>query len=348
VAVVAFLLVAVLLALAMFLRLGPGPGSEPAAPSEGRQEVAGRPEPAPLTPRLDLGMGTRSATDGERPPLEARPSLPPEERFRGVARIEGHLDLPAGTAVPRPWTLVMEPSEVLIGGDRARAQRVVFEQGETEFVLAEVPLGGYEVRAEADGMSGPTELILLARPDTQNVVLQVALRPSAYVEGLVERQDGAPVEGLPLTLKPMAGGESRVTVTDARGAYLFEVVPDGEYRLFAGHPMSPVAPALDLQVVPPSLHVPRIEVPPLGELTISVVDDQGLPVEGAEVGGWGSHGGRVDVTTDAAGQGHVRFLPAGRYTLRAWAGEGPERRTGRAPVDLPSGGSERVVIRLGT
>jgi hypothetical protein len=343
---IAFLLVGVLLAAALFLKLGPRRAGEPATPARPDEEVEAPVESAPLAPRVDLGMGSQTATSGERPPLEERPSLPPEERFRGTARIEGYLDLPPGVAVPRPWTFVLEPSRVLMGGDGARAQRVVFEQGETEFELTGVPLGGYEVRAEADGMSGPTELLMLARPDSLNVILRVSLRPSAYVEGLVEGPDGAPVPGLPLTLKPMKGGEALTTVTDARGAYLFEVVPDGAWRLFAGHPMSPVAPALDLQVLPPSLHVPRIEVPPLGELAVSVVDEAGLPVEGAEVGGWGSHGGRADVVTDAVGEGLVRFLPAGTYTLRAWAGEGTARRTGRGSVELPSGGSAALVIRL--
>ena len=32
--------------------------------------------------------------------------------------------------------------------------------------------------------------------------------------------------------------------------------------------------------------------------------------------------------------------------LRAWAGEGTARRTGRGSVELPSGGSAALVIRL--
>jgi hypothetical protein len=176
--------------------------------------------------------------------------------------------------------------------------------------------------------------------------VRVALRPAAFVEGSVRLESGLPVADLPLSLQPLAGGDPLETHSDANGAYLFEQVPDGEYRLFAGHPSSPVAPALDLAVVAPSLHPPAILVPPLGEIALTVVGSDGLPVAGAQVEGWGSEGGYVDERTDAAGQALARFLPAGRISMRVIEGEGAQRRRGRGSLDLAAGASESLEIRL--
>lgn len=303
-------------------------------------------EPAPIVPRYELGRGHRGLEPGERPPRSARLSLPPEERFRGEGRIEGFLDLPQGTAVPVPWTLVLEPSKVLIGGDRASGRRVVFEHGEREFTLERVPLGGYQLRAEAANMSGPAELLLLARPDSHDVIVHVALRPAAFVEGWVEDAEGAPVEGLTMVLEPLADGETRSVATAARGGYRFENVPDGEHRLSAGGPPNPLAPPLELLVSPPSVSVPRIVVPVLSELEISVLDAFGQPVAGATVEGWGSGGGSVSVTTDRLGLALARHLAAGRVTLNASIGEGAERRIGRATVELAAAARASVEVRL--
>jgi hypothetical protein len=327
-------------------RVGEAAAPAGAARPEALGEQPKLEEPPPLVPRYELGRGSSGLAPGERPPRSARPSLPPEQRFAGEGRIEGYLDLPQGLEVPQPWTLVLEPSKVLIGGDRAQGRRVVFEKGEREFALEGIPLGGYQLRAEAKDMSGPAELLLLARPDSHDVIVHVALRPAAFVEGWVEDAAGAPVEGLPMVLEPLAGGEARSALTDARGGYRFDNVPDGEHRLSAGRPPSPLAAPLELAVLPPSLSVPRIVVPALGELEILVLDAFGQPVAGATVEGWGSGGGTVRETTDRMGSARARHLPAGRITLNAWSGEGEARRIGRATVELASAASARVEVHL--
>jgi len=303
-------------------------------------------EPTPVVPRFELGRGVNGLSPGERPPLSQRASLPPEERFRGEGRIEGYLDLPAGLQAPRPWTLVLEPSKVLIGGDRAEGRRVTFEQGEREFALEHVPLGGYQLRAEAVNMSGAPELLLLARPDAQDVIVHLALRQAAFVEGWVEDAAGAPVEGVTLVLEPLAGGETRTTLTDVRGGYRFENVPDGDHRLSAGRAPSPLAQPLELAVSPPSVSVPRIVVPLLYELEIAVLDSAENPVAGVALDGWGSGGGTVSATTDARGTALARHLPAGRITVNASIGEGAAQRSGRGVVEIAAGASARLEIHL--
>ncbi len=334
--------------MAAWLFLGQEHVGKAAAPESSTQPAAAPAvaEPSPVVPRFELGRGADGLAAGERPPLSQRPSLPPEERFRGEGRIEGYLDLPAGLDVPRPWSLVLEPSKVLIGGDRAVGRRLTFEQGEREFALEHVPLGGYQLRAEAENMSGAPELLLLARPDAYDVIVHIALRPAAFVEGWVEDADGAPVEGVTMLLVPLAGGATRTTATDVRGGYRFENVPDGEHRLSAGRAPSPLAEPLDLAVSPPSVSVPRIVVPLLGELEIAVLDSAGSPVSGVTLEGWGSGGGTVDATTDVQGRALARHLPAGRITVNAWIGEGDARRIGRGVALLDAGAHAPLEIRL--
>jgi Carboxypeptidase regulatory-like domain len=336
------------LGVAAWLILGQEHVGEAAAPDSAVQPAAAPAveESTPVVPRFELGRGSEGLAPGERPPLAQRQSLPPEERFRGEGRIEGYLDLPSGMEVPRPWTLVLEPSKVLIGGDRAEGRRLTFEQGEREFALEHVPLGGYQLRAEAANMSGAPELLLLARPDAHDVTVHVALRPAAFVEGWVEDADGAPVEGVTMVLDPLAGGATRTARTDVRGGYRFENVPDGEHRLSAGRVPSPLAEPLDLAVSPPSVSVPRIVVPRLGELEIAVLDSAGSPVAGVTLEGWGSGGGTVDATTDVQGVALARHLPAGRITVNAWIGEGDARRIGRGVAELDAGARAALEIHL--
>src|SRR5688572_19712352 len=184
----ALAVLALLGAAVVWLSLGRKRVGQAAAPTaaESSESKPALQEPPPIVPRFELGRGPAGLEPGQRIPLAQRRPLPPEERFRGEGRIEGFLDLPAGAEVPRPWTLVLEPSKVLIGGDRAETRRVTFEAGEREFALDKVALGGYQLRAEAPNMSGPPELVLLARPDSHDVIVHVALRPAAFVEGWVE------------------------------------------------------------------------------------------------------------------------------------------------------------------
>ncbi len=267
-------------------------------------------------------------------------------RFQGTARIEGYLILPRGVEPPQSWALVLAPSKVLIGGDRAVARRVEFEHGETTFTLTEVPLGGYELRAEAPRMSGATEYLLLARPEAQHAVVHLALSPAAFVSGRVVDAEGAAVAGLEVLLEPEGGGERRSATTGPSGAYLFELVPDGSYRLLAGDPHAPIAPARELLVGPPSLHMPDLVVPVLSVLQIRVVDRDSRPVPGARVEGWGSQGGRISAVTDERGLARASFLPAGRYSIRASAPAGAPPLGGHTRIELPRDGSEELVVVL--
>lgn len=344
--VLVLLAIAVLALVAVVVwttRSGPAPAPSAAGPQARAAPHASEP---PTSPALRYEIGTeRGEAPAERVPLEDRPRADPRLRFEGTGVLEGRLDLPPGAAAPRAWSLVLAPSHVLMGGDRARARREEFQDGELEFALRDVPLGGYEIWAEADGMSGRHEHLLLARPDAQLVYQALRLVPLAFVEGRVVDAEGVAVAGLPMILRAREGAPL-VTHTDGAGLYLFERVPDGDYRLETGFRDAPLAEPLELAVVSPSLHVAPIEVPLLFELVAEVRDADGQELAGARVRGWCTRGGRIDALTDVRGLARQPFIPAGRVTLEASHPERPHAGFARVHLDFPAAGAAVLAIRL--
>lgn len=303
---------------------------------------------ATQSPALRHVIGGDPAPAGpvERIPRERRPRSDASVRFSGSGTLEGRLNLPAGVAPPRVWTLVLAPSPVLVGGERVRARRVDFENGEVEFSLSDLPLGGYEVWAEAAGMSGRHEHLLLARPDALLVYQDLRLVPLAFVAGRVVDADGVRVGGLPVFLRPDGGGPILTQLTDASGDFRFERVPDGEYLLETGFADASLSAPRALDVRSPSLHLPALEVPLLHELAVTVLDADGEPLAGVRVRGWCDRGGRVDALTDAQGIARATWLPAGRLTLDAAHPERLQAGHARVHLDFPPADGEPLRIRL--
>jgi hypothetical protein len=334
----------VLAALSWILR-GTSPTSSGAAGPRSPATV----EPAATqSPALRHVIGSESVPQAptERIPRARRPRTDETVRFSGSGTLEGRLSLPAGVAPPPVWTLVLAPSPVLVGGERVRTRRVDFENGEVEFSLSGLPLGGYEVWAEADGMSGRHEHLLLARPDALLVYQDLHLVPLAFVAGRVVDADGVGVGELPVFLRPDSGGPMLTQATDASGGYRFERVPDGEYRIETGFADASLSAPRALEVRSPSLHLPALEVPLLHELAVAVLDADGEPLAGARVRGWCDRGGRVDALTDAQGIAHATWLPAGRMTLEAAHPERMQAGHARVHLDFPPADGEPLRIRL--
>lgn len=325
-----------------------GRAVSPAPSAEPRVEVTvpAPEEPWSPAPRYEVGDGHASTATRERTPLERRPRADERLRFAGNGVLEGRLSVPRGVIAPRAWSLVLAPSSVLIGGDRARARRLEFREGELEFSIPDLPLGGYEVWAEADGMSGRHEHLLLARPDALLVYQDVHLVPLAYVEGRVLDETGAGVAGVPVFLRAREGGARLEARADGGGHYLFDRVPDGEYALEVGFADASLAAQRELLVVAPSLHVPVLEVPRLYELSVRVLDEDGLPLAGARVRGWGSRGGRVEALSDGAGLARQAWIPAGRVTLEASLDARPAAGRVREHLEFPAPDGAPLELRL--
>jgi len=299
-----------LAALVWWTRATRDPHSEPAPAADTRE--ARPPYAADLDAAQAAGGDSASGlgqSDAERA-AELAPTRP-----RG-ARIRGFADTEAGLEFPRRWTLVLEPARALIGDEPAQPRRVEFENGEQDFSVDGLPLAAYELRAEADGMNGRPVSVVLQRGSADPYV-QLVLTRSGAIDGYVLEEGGAPVVGLAIVLESLPGGLRRDTATDAAGRYVFERVLDGEYRLHYGAPESPIAPARELLFQAPSLRVPERRVGALSELVVRVLDDRGQPVSGASISGSGTQGGLVLGESDATGELRTRFLPAGRYRVRA-------------------------------
>lgn len=316
----------------------PGPDRERAAAPSARID----PLPAPPA----------AAREGVLQPLLPRSGPPPEadpqqlfdrERYRGLGTLRITVRTGPAVAFPESWTLVLEPSDVLIGGQYARGRRVVVTGGEQELVLDDVPLGGYSVRAEAPRMNGVLQRVLLARPHENDRHVFLELKPAGFLTGRVVDGEGNDVAGVPIVLEPFDAGTRRTARTDPAGVYLFEDVLDGEYRLYAGVPESPLVAARELAFSAPSLTMPDFELPLLGELSILVLELGDIPAPAIHITGFGQEGGRIDVTTNDRGEALARFLPPGWFTVLAQHGDGSRTR---ARVQLEPGETREVVIVL--
>jgi hypothetical protein len=245
----------------------------------------------------------------------AGPGLDDRARFAGTGRIRGVVSVEAGVEFPAEWTLVLEPSRALVGGEHAARRTLTFSAGEREFALPDLALGGYSVRARAFGFDSGARHVLLARPDHDDLYLSLVLVPSGVLEGRALLADGAGAEGLPLVLESRPDGALRATTAGPGGAFFFDDVRNGVHRLHVGTPHNPIVPALELTFRGPAQRIDDVVVPPLGELRGRVTDELGNAQAGVLVQGHGDAGGSVETTTDVQGRYRAAFLPAGRYTL---------------------------------
>ena len=136
--------------------------------------------------------------------------------FDGRGRVHGELVAGRGTTHPERWSLVLEGSPMLQGRERASYQRLEFEHGERAFDVPDLPLAGYRVRVEAEGLNGPpVDVLLVASSPAAFVTLTVT--PSGFLDGQVRLADGAPAEGLRVTLESAATRARRAIDCDVNG-----------------------------------------------------------------------------------------------------------------------------------
>ena len=259
------------------------------------------------TPERDLvlGGGNARTPSGE------------DARFRGRGQIRGHVEVTGSEPFPLVWRLVVRPSTMLIGRELAEERILEFTDGRQDFVVADLPLAGYDVMAEAAALNGLPQPVLLERRN-ENPFLNLRMIPAGFLEGTLVDDEGLPAEGVPVALLSLESEDETEEVrTDALGKFHFESVLDGPYLLVVGHPNAPILPkprALRFQA--PSMTLPPIELPPLATLDVQVtdVDQRGIP--DVRVRGSGTRGGVFTGETDAYGAFRARHLPPGRYRIR--------------------------------
>jgi RNA polymerase sigma factor (sigma-70 family) len=142
---------------------------------------------------------------------------PPGPTLSGEVRDEG------GGPLVGAWVLAQRRSGAVTSGTRF----VAVTDGTGRFELSLSP-DAYRVSARAEGYARQSEEVSVTRSQTRDFQLS----PAARVAGSVVDGRGAPVVGAVVTLEDGPGG-SRRGETDAHGAFAFDDVQPGRYRLVA-------------------------------------------------------------------------------------------------------------------
>jgi len=284
--------------------------------------------------------------DGELDPFA--PARTSTRRFEGQqGSLRGHLEVQGEEPFPARWRLVLRPSITLPGREHAVARTLEFADGRQEFEVPDVPLGGYDVSAEAERFNGPAQGVLL-EPGNEHPFVNLILVPAGVLEGRILDAHGMPAEGVPITLFDAHSVVHGEAWTDASGVFRFEGLPDGAYDLLVGKLTAPLLPERrPVRFRAPHLTFPDVELPPLGEIHVRVVDSFARPLEGVEVRGSGSNGGLIEGRTDFDGRLVARHLPAGRFRLRLEHPNFAQEYARRVAVDVEAGKVTQAPVRLG-
>jgi hypothetical protein len=261
--------------------------------------------------------------------------------------LRGRVEVGGEEPFPRVWRIVARPSALLAGRETAVERALEFDDGRQEFELTGLPLGAYDVFAEAGGFNGQVQSIALEK-GSEHPYVSLRMIPAGTLEGRVVDVDGVPAEGIPITLFTVEDQNVREAVTDVNGVYRFERLPDGAYEVLIGRATSPLMPERrPLRFQAPRLTHPDIELPPLGAIHVRVVDSLERPLEGVEVRGSGTNGGLVEGTTDYDGRLLAQHLPQGHFRLRLSHPAFDERHARRIAVDVVARKVTEAPVRLG-
>lgn len=327
---------ALVAALVLVLR---APAPQPSRPTERGSS------PPVEAPTLELAHGPVA----DRTRASSLPHAPlTASSFEGRGALRGEVVTQNGAPLPSDWTLVLEPSPVLAGRERAQTRRIARTAAQTTFEVEDLPLAGYRVRAELPTLNGrPIDVLLVASSPEAYVTL--ALAPAGLIDGIVMKADGAPADEFEVTLEervpgaaPGIGGARRSVRTDVNGAYVLRDVLDGEYWLHFGPPDAPLAPKADILFVAPTLRVPTRTLPPVGALHVEVFDSTLRPVPDVRLAG-SCAGGAFDLRTDAHGAIDAQYLIPGTWRVEVTH---PRHAARRHSFEVNAGETTTSQVRL--
>ncbi len=293
------------------------PGREPSLTEPAARSAAQAAPPTPVEPG-DLALESHRGTTIAAPD------------FQGTGGLRGHVSVSGGAAFPSHWTLVLSPSRVLPGREFAREQSFEFSQGETDFRLSDLPLGGYDVTLQAPGLQSLPHPVLL-EPANRSPFVNLQLYAAGELHGRLLNAEGDPQPEIDVHLTAQPEGQTRSLQSDRIGRFRFTGVLDGSYTLVVGDPVNPLTEPRRLNFRAPSMNLPDITLPALSALRLRVLDTAGNGIPHAQVRGAGSLGGSVDGRTNIDGWLTIPYLPPGRYRLQV---EHPSVGEGRVAVDV--------------
>ena len=172
VAVLVAVLAAALIAVALTLLAWPDRSADAGAAAQLREQ----PHEHASDTHEDFGARVEPGGPARAASIDVYPAdLLGSQRFEGHGRLRVFAFAKNGATFPERWSLALEPSKSLIGGERTTARRVDLQHGEREVALDDVALGGYELRGLANGLCSQPQQLMLAKPDEVDVVLHVVL-----------------------------------------------------------------------------------------------------------------------------------------------------------------------------
>ena len=249
-----------------------------------------------------------------------------EKTFDGSCTISGMIEVDPGVEFPAEWRLVIKPSQLALGRDRAIERIVEFQGAERTFEEFDLPMGGYRVHVEAAGMSCRGQEVMLFKlkefenlPGKNHAHLLLKLIPAGMAEGIVRDSDGVGVGDLPVFIENQRDRGRQSTQTDGSGYWRIEEVIEDPYLLSLGNIDRPLIEAQPFGMVGPRYTHPDLTIPRTRTITVRVVDEEGMPVATARLRGYGRPAGVIEVSSEADGTAQIPFLPDGEYTLRGEA-----------------------------
>ncbi|MGE4620476.1 MAG: carboxypeptidase-like regulatory domain-containing protein [Planctomycetota bacterium] len=184
------------------------------------------------------------------------------------------------------------------------------------FLLEGVPVGSYDIRAEAMGfVDGRLRGIEILSEET--VAAEVVLEKGAVVRGIVRNEEGEPLGDIEVVVNRNSrnrGGTEERTKTFANGEFVIDTLPDGEYRVTC----TGDGWRRWRETVPADGEYLEVTMKSAPVLTGRVIDSAGRGITRARVqieSGWG---GGDEATTDDNGRFRLTMETGGsRILVRA-------------------------------